>query len=400
MKRPINPCDWFLLMFDEGMRREGLPGNTCVMHLKMGDPPSEEALHDAARELARRHPRIVSRLVMPRGRGLPVWNAATDGTVPVEEAPDPGTVFNVPVDPRKDPPFRFYRLPDGVAVLWHHALMDARGCRLLLTGADSDVPPGSEYETDLRRHGWWSRVRMAFGMRNRLRRLGSRRPALFHGPESRSPAGLNVLPFRFDRKESEIIRRHAAERCGPFQTGLYLLAAVFRALDEFVGEPGPLVIPVPLDLRKKDRSPVTANYLTFLHFVVERDRTGDLAELARELRIRNMELLREKDDVRMISLLHLGRRLSLSRYLKESRMPAGREHVSCYFSYPGEMHLPEFLGRPVRETACFPGVPASPGIGVFFGESDGCLGMNVVHVRGRVEEAKARAFADRIGELL
>ena len=363
MRSLLNPCDYFLLMIDEAMRRDGLPGNSCVAFLRMDDVPSSEELQKAVCD-----PALNARLRFSPFRRRPFWESDAGSGIPVREGGDLESILNGGGDPRRDPPFELFRMPEGVAVRWHHALMDAKGAEALLTGKTSDIPRGREYDPDLKRHGWWKRIRMSMRARRRLREMD----ASGVGPGSKR---FRVKLDSFDA--SEVLGR-AASLCGPLQKHLYFLAATFRALDAVVTAPGPLVIPLSATLRKRGWSPVIANYLTFFHLALERG-TGDMPEIVRRLKQSQMEQIRNRDDEAMVALLHLGRRLSLRRYARE------RQPATAWFSFSGETQVTEFLGRPVREYRSFPAVPTRPGVGVFFNLAAGRVFLTTVYTCENVD---------------
>lgn len=399
-RRPLNPCDYFLLMLDEGMRRDGLAGNTCVLRLRMEDVPSEGELRRFWADLTKREPVLTARLEFSAVLRRPRWAGGGEGEVPVRPAKDLEAIVNAPLDPRTDPPVEAYRLEDGVAIRWHHALMDAKGCERLLAGESSEIPKGREYERDRGLDSWWARFRMSLRMRRMLQEIDGRRPANFDHEPKPGPKRFGVRTDTFDVPETAAVFDRAASLCGAFQRNLYLLAATCRALDASISDEGPLVIPLPVNLRKREWSPIVANYLTFFHFVVPRDRAGDLSSVIRLLKESHVEQIRRRNDRAMIALLHLGRHLSLPRYLRETGSREGRERVTAYFSFPGESPVREFLGRPVTECRSFPGVPARPGIGVFFSLSGGRLLLTTVFVRENVEEARVAEFVGRLRDTL
>lgn len=397
---PLNPCDYFLLMLDEAMRREGVCANTCVAILRMAEVPSTEELRAYAADLVRRHPVLDSRLAFSPFLRQAHWIVPGGVGIPVIESAGAEEALNRPMDPRSDAPVELHRLPGGVAVRWHHALMDAKGGERMLAGGGSDVPKGEEFSPDLARHGWWKRVRMSLRARRRFHELDRTRPANFDHHPRGGTKRLGLRLDTFEESETAAMLRRAADSCGALQRNLYFLAATFRALSTVVKEDGPLVVPLPVDLRKKEWSPVVANYLTFFHFVVPRNVPTDVPALARFLREFQIARIREQDDAAMIALLHLGRRLSLGRYLRERTTKEGRERVTAYFSFPGESGVTEFLGRPVLEYRPFPAVPARPGVGVFWSLHGGKLQLTTVFVRENVEEAVVETFLRSLKESL
>jgi len=178
------------------------------------------------------------------------------------------------------------------------------------------------------------------------------------------------------------------------------MAATFRALAEVVREPGPIAIPVPINLRKRDWSPVVGNYIALQYFVVDPAATADVPALAKQLRAMHVAKIRNGEEAAMIALFWASRLVGFRKTLRGRIGPTGRERNTAYFSNCGEPRLRSFLGRRIRELRVCPSFPASPGVGVYFTLVDGRLLVTTVFIRGNVEEADVDTFVETLRKAL
>jgi hypothetical protein len=347
--------------------------NNAVLVLECAAPLDVERVEQAVWNLRPIAPFMESRLERPLPWGRLRWSAR-NGVVPVESRglePEDRIdavveeILNRPVDPRRNPPLRWYVIEQGDAgwlvLAWVHALMDPRGAELLVSMLDAVdaggeraawaaarpiVPP--EDERPAKERGALARSAM-----DPLRALGRERPPTLAGDAAK--AGRV-------RHRRRLVRTPARQMPQTLAAVGRAVAATAAARGDALAEP--FIVPISVDRRKKgEPGPVFGNFVSF-HFARFRPAETDAATVA-ALRRDMAEAVRTN----FVEALWAG--MNFIRYYPPRhllRPLGGREIASFHCADTGEVRpaLPLLFGVPVRSAYHVPCVQPHPGLGLFF----------------------------------
>jgi hypothetical protein len=153
------------------------------------------------------------------------------------------------------------------------------------------------------------------------------------------------------------------------------------------------LVPVPLSLdAKQDRDRMFGNHLTMMMLALDRDDLTDEARAVAHLAAQRRDIVRAKLDVAMLAALDMGGRLPARLYNWAACKPFGGERSSYVVSNPGELALPSFLGRPVRDAFSAPIVLARPGFQVIADRFRGRLSVLMVFRENIISESEVRSL--------
>jgi hypothetical protein len=162
----------------------------------------------------------------------------------------------------------------------------------------------------------------------------------------------------------------------------------------------PFLVPISVDLRPKgEPGPIFGNLLAF-HFARFRpSETADLPELARTLRGRMAEALRDGQIEANAVAMDFLRYRPLRWMLRELPWTAERETFSFNCADIGEFAPAGTLfGRTVVNAYHAPAILPRPGIGVFFNRCRGQSNLVTTWVEGVVSEDEVTRIVDVIRE--
>ncbi|HSB41141.1 MAG TPA: hypothetical protein VLK28_04890 [Methylomirabilota bacterium] len=314
--------------------------------------------------------------------------------------------LNAAIDPRREPPLRVLILGRLLVLTWFHPLMDPRGGQNLLVHlADLDrhggrVPEGAARPVfvaapdprPLRERGRIARSSLAH-----MRALAAV-PPISLGTGVTARGRIRFRQQRFLEREPAGEDRRATREIS------WRLALVGRALAELWRRRGlpdvPFLVPISVDLRPKgEPGPIFGNLLAF-HFARFRpSETADLPELARTLRGRMAEALRDGQIEANAVAMDFLRYRPLRWMLRELPWTAERETFSFNCADIGEfVPAGTLFGRTVVNAYHAPAILPRPGIGVFFNRCCGQSNLVTTWVEGVVSEDEVTRIVDVIRE--
>jgi hypothetical protein len=290
---------------------------------------------------------------------------------------------------------------------WFHPLTDARGASRLMAWLGGDVPndrleapPIAARRQDpahlLAKYPRRERLELSRAYFRHIIALSQRPILSLHGAAGGGHVGrARALRLQFDEDVTKGFYRSLRKRAKLADTSV-LTYAVGRMVDGALRRRGystpRQLVPIPLSLdAKQDSERMFGNHLTMMMLSLDRDDLADEARAVASLAAQRRAIVREKLDVGMLAALDMGGRLPARLYNWAACKPFGGERSSYVVSNPGELVLPSFLGRPIRDAFSAPIVLARPGFQVIADRFRGRLGVLVVFREGVIDEAEVRA---------
>jgi hypothetical protein len=430
---PLTGADFFALLLDYDLRRAGMPGNICrLMAVLDGTVKAEQIkaiLHNpglmtwlADIRLTRRfpfaqpywsHKKIGGAIPIIEGNGHDGFAALQQsGATWLADAPD--------ISLEKTPPLALHlgRETNGnsvISLIWHHALMDARGAEALLRHLDSESGAGahSSPPVDVHHEGARGpRSWLQFADRSRFARKSlftiddvSRSPIASFIQGEHNNLGHRILykVIRFGEEETECIDRNCDLVGAGFRRSLFYLAAAVRALDAIRAhralEPMAYVIPTPQDLRKRGRTgPALGNRFSFLYYRIEPGEAASIRKAVASL-IRQMTAqVRNEIPQSFAAAMDISRSFPLGFYSYLLRRPSHGKIGSFIFSDTGHnlKGLSTFAGAPV--SAVYHLAPPSfpPGIAVVSGRFQKKFYMVLSWIEGCLDPGEQNMFGSEL----
>ena len=271
---------------------------------------------------------------------------------------------------------------------WVHSLMDPRGAELLVAMLDA-----VGQSADGRR--WAAAQRIVppgdtrpFRQRLQIARRGLDRLRLISGKVPHSLGRQVNDPGRVR------FRRHVVAAGSPrsFPITLGHVAAAVAQLHRRRGlAPGPFLVPISVDRRRKgEPGPVFSNYLSFHFICLAAEHVGDVAATAAAVRQEMADALRAD----AIEGLWVG--MELGCYYPTGWMLRSFEDdiASFHCADLGEARPmgATLLGAPVRGAYHVACVQPRPGLGIFFNRAAGCENIIVAWVERVIEESEVDAI--------
>ena len=371
---PLGGIDIFHLRTDDELRHHWGERNSCAIFAELDGRID-------LRELDRRLERGPDGLRWSLHRTLRTPYCWRPGTLPPRvtvralgsASPLEAAVeaLRVPVDERR--PFHVVVLRgkthDAVALVWFHAITDARGATRVLDGLGRDLPPPrapfltsdrllAKLEGEARRQLTTSYIDHAFGL--------GRRPILsLESTTTSRPGPQHAIRWRLSTTETEAFEASLRARAGLADTSL-VLWATSRLLDRIMAArgfcPPRQVVPVPVSLDpKRGCERLFGNHLTMMLLALEREELDDEGTAVQSLARQRREVIRGKLDVGMITAMRSTAWMPWPVVNHLSRRPFAGERSSYVLSNPGELPLTELFGAPVIDAVAMPTVP-SPGL--------------------------------------
>lgn len=222
---------------------------------------------DAVAALCRSLPSPVAALFSGHSRRgwdlAPCWVPGEAAEIPCNTVDGPSreelleNFADLPLPPRRGLALRVGRLAGGGALLmwkFSHRLLDGAGAELIVAAALSGewpeyAPPGM---ADSALHHWGDKMRSGKMVNRALLAVRRAGPLMHLAPPPMRRGGVRCFLHSFDLEQ---VRANAEREAGPLMLGCYTMAVTARTVAGFLlrrgVEPGILVMPVSLDLRKR-----------------------------------------------------------------------------------------------------------------------------------------------------
>jgi len=401
--QPLGGIDIFHLRTDDELRQHWGERNTCAILASLDGRVDLERLH---RRLAEGPPGLRYRLRRtPRapycwrpGRELPrVTVRALGATSPLEATV---AALREPADERR--PFHLVVMRgddhDAIALVWFHAITDARGATRVLDWLGGERPaPEVPFLTSDRlldkldgaaqRQLTTSYIEHAF-------ELGTRPILSLEGTTKSAPGRQRGLRWRLTPGETTAFESSLRARAGLADTSLVLWAAA-RLLDRVMEArgycPPRQVVPVPVSLDpKRGCERLFGNHLTMMLLGLEREELQDERAAVQSLARQRRHIVRGKLDVGMISAMRSTAWMPWRLVDHLSRRPFAGERSSFVLSNPGELPLTRLFDARVTDAVAVPTVP-SPGLMVTTDRFDGRRSILWSHREGLLSPRELRA---------
>ncbi len=421
-QHPLNPSDYFTLVMDEEIRREGMPGSLGGFAIELSDAVDVDVLRARVDELVRRFPIATARLIRAGRRFYwretrhPVryWHhhrCFETGDEPAFRENVLNTIMNRCETREQMVPIEFHLLSGPQTSLffirWIHPLCDARGAELILKFLCCDEASERERfdspETEplvfayLRRWPWWKKVWMFIKAKCCIDSL-DRWKSIVAGDPQKQPQALRYRVCRFDREQSAVIARQARKQVGMTGTSLYYIGCLMRAIEQAGpgGEGDAYCVPFAFNLRRQNAlAPLFGNHVSVLFSQAHRELVFDRDKLFQHLKKQSSEAIRNGIDYAFLPMMWAGSWLSLARYggkLRRSR--TGAERSSFWFSDvgrsdPAGLHL---AGAQIRGLFHLCQVTSPPGLALLVCQCGGRLTLSYNYIEPVVSESWVEAL--------
>ena len=423
---PLNPADYFTLVMDNEIRKDGLSGSYGGIVLELDAKPDIEVLAKRVAEFQSRFSLCRSRLTKQGKRYY--WRESTDDEKILylhhlnsrdETAPRLKELMNRRQALDKTVPLEFHVFcrPGGhrFFIRWLHPLCDAGGAGLILKFLlTDDLRERQQFNDDdspiqnyLDRWSLWKKIGFFIkGKRhiNGIDRLKSTLPV----DDAVGPEQLDFQVVRFTRQQTEVIGQLAHKQVGMIAKSLYYIGCFMRA----IALTGPAVegdaycIPYAFNLRKqKAVAPVFGNQVSVLFAQVPTALVEDRNILFKHLKQQYVESIRNKIDLAFVPVMWAGSWLSIERYGQVLRNQSRHhtERSSFWFSDIGEIDLAntDFFGSTVTGVFHLSPVTSPPSLSLLLGTFDQKLVMTYNYLTPQVESSwLSRLQQNMISELL
>jgi hypothetical protein len=430
-QHPLNPSDYFTLVMDEEIRREGMPGSLGGFAIELSGEVNVDVLRACVDELVRRFPIATARLIQAGRRFYwretrhPVryWHyhrcSETDDE-PAFRDNVLSTIMNR-CEPREQmAPLEFHLLSGPQTSLffirWIHPLCDARGAELILKFLCCDQASERERfdrpETEpllsayLQRWPWWQKIRMFIKAKRYMDSL-DRWKSIVAGSPQKQPQTLRCRVFRFDRAQSAAIAKQARKQVGMTGTSLYYIGCLMRAIEQAGpgGEGDVYCVPFAFNLRRQNAlAPLFGNHVSVLFSQARRALVSNRDKLFQHLKKQSSEAIRNGIDYAFLPVMWAGSWLPLARYgEKLRRSPQGHERSSIWFSDVGRSDLSglHLADAPISGLFHLCQVTSPPGLALLVCQYDGQLTLSYNFIEPVVRESWVKVLERRMAaELL
>jgi hypothetical protein len=410
-KHYLTGIDWVVRGFDYMNRKATGAGNLFQVVLELEGVPAAEELRNSLE-------RFIAKLPTVCGRTSRDYNLAPYWKIPSEARQSPLRLnvhhakndedvseilergVNTPFASKREHVV-FHLICDGenshVAATFDHCLFDARGGEAFLRMFQRDwekegscsweSPPlepahlsewGKKFEAG-------RRVNRAF-----LRLTEGGTPRVLPAAAASHERGFRFRVVSFSEQQSRKIMEKADSEAGYFMLMPYTMALTVKILHGiFSGrgmEAGDYLIPVTMDTRAPGRAEeeVFFNHVSFLLFRIRPSEVDDFPVLLESIKGQMYDQVKAglAQDICEASLLLRIVPPPIVSYLM--RLYFKGEVASFCFSFVGETgeKLTHFMGQRVRRSYHMTRVPISPGLGVFFQQSQGGLNAYVSYAEG------------------
>ncbi|MCF8459129.1 MAG: hypothetical protein K9G46_00255 [Flavobacteriales bacterium] len=389
MKRqPLSGSDYFHLLLDRKMLRNGLVGNVSRIHLEL---ESSADLNSIAEHLCQNRTfQSVSELkVVHRWPLLPVWkkekrerkNVITQTGVAKDDFES--SVLNRKVDNENGLVFiDLCELEDHtkhVVISMHHVLFDHQGMVNFLHALADDSKTFPLFPESEKPNFWRTLANFSYMTVYMLSRSSGKLGTLVDkNLKPKSAPRFKVIEFsEAETKQIEQNAWKAGSRIG--QSALYISATaqiVKQTLQKRNENPPYLWFSVPNDQRKKGTAGhLVSNQLSFLFF---RLKTEELNETETAVSSINQQLkaqIKNRITKRYTDLLNSLRLMPMPVYEAMVDLASNGKMSSFGFSDLGtdKIKLNDFLGAEVMNTFHYPPVPSPPGFNVVVSKNNGKL---------------------------
>ncbi len=400
---PLGGIDIFHLRTDDELRHHWGERNTCAIlatldgrvdlvrlqqRLQEGPPGLRYALHRTPRSPYCWRPGPETPRVTVRALGT---------TTPLEAAV---AALRAPADEKR--PFHVVVMRgetrDAIALVWFHAITDARGAARVLDwlGGEQPVPKKpfltsdrllAELDPAAQRELTTSYIEHAF-------ELGKRPILGLEGTTTNAPGPQRVHRWRLTAEETSAFAASLRARAGLADTSLVLWASA-RLLDRVMASrgyaPPRQVVPVPVSLDpKRGCERLFGNHLTMMLLALDRHELDDERVAVQSLAQQRRQIVRGKLDVGMVSAMRSTAWMPWQLVDHLSRRPFDGERSSFVLSNPGELPLSRLFGAQVTDAVAMPTVP-SPGLMVTTDHFDGRRSILFCHREGLLTSRELQA---------
>lgn len=392
----LGGTDWFLVMTDRAMARQG---SGAVCHLVAALDTDAPIAPDADAGWAwLRSLRLVALppLIPPRWRPIGDPGPAVFELAPVPD--DDALVAALPqrMELRREPGVRLTRVVVGgapsVVLSWHHGLMDARTAERLLQRLGGVDPGGREA------------IAAPVGLLERLKRAWRARDAVYASSVGQIAWTLPVPPgagpvdrlrrARIGGDELAAVDAAAQAAGAGMLRGTYHIAVTARAVAGLlrargIGR-GDMLITSPQDQRRGAVARL-GNGITVLFYRVAVDKTADLPALVRGLAESVRTMLRDGTPMALMALLEFCRLLPTWLYAPIVRFPTWGRVATFGVSDTGDTlgQLTRLFGAEVTDARHIPANLHPPGVTVIFSRQRGLLDVVLRYRADRLTEDEA-----------
>jgi hypothetical protein len=406
----LNGADYFLLQLDRMMVRTSHRNNVCTFVVSLKEPLAPETLEQSL--LSHQLYVWVTRLRFTHPFPLTLARWVFDKTLPLPQIKQCQLLkgenqlesyLATDINIRKDSPFKIDLLhtADEGSILvftWHHVLMDAHGGESFIRSLGleeaitlSELIKDESVDLPLK-----DRANIAQDMKVFLSDT-SQLPllSLYKKPSwlKKSQATLRYRVTSFSTQQTQDIMGVAREQGAGFLLSAFYLAATTCAVSHVhqqrEGEEGDVLVPVPLDRRKRgEDSPLIRNQVTFLFYRIPQQLASDIKRCTAEL-IEQMKVLMRTDSPRhYLIMMDFLRRIPGFFYRMMLKQPTKGLMASFFYSDTGEslQGFDQFLNISVKSAIHYPPVMHPPGITFVFSRFKGALKITLGYMEEVVSE--------------
>ncbi len=307
------------------------------------------------------------------------------------------------IDPRMDSPVRIslvqqLRNQSILVVSWHHSLMDAHGCELLiryLGCPNKSVQPlwlqDLEGDDDV---AMLKRLLHDQETKKGLYEI-SKPPLLSLGQCSGRRPSPKHRVMRFSKQETLQIS-HAAESHGAgFMLSAYYLASTAKSFSILLRQRGEaendILVPVPQDRRKRGANgPVLRNQVTFLFYRIGYANLANLASITTDLVEQMKQLMRSDAPSHYLNMMNRLQRVPGVVYRWLLKHPTQGCMASFFYSDTGDSlnGLQNFLGLSIANAIHYPPNIYPPGMTFIYTRFQGGLQITCSYMQELVTDAE------------
>ncbi|HAP68507.1 MAG TPA: hypothetical protein DCR04_02065 [Flavobacteriales bacterium] len=386
--QPLSGSDYFHLLLDRKMLRNGLVGNISRIHLELS---SDSNLHEIAKELAQNPTfQTVSQLkVVHRWPFLPFWEKEKGKRKNVKvrtgllKSEFNSIILNRKVDNENGLVFiDLCELEDGskhTVISMHHVLSDHQGMVNFLS-ALADNSKTFPLFPEVEKTSALQTLRNAAYMTVYMLSRSSGQLGTLANKNLKPKSAPTFKTFEFSEEETKQIEKNAWQAGSRIGQSAFYISATAKVVNQTLynrnQNPPYLWFSVPNDQRKKGATGhLVSNQLSFLFFRLNSQELSTTETAITSINQQVKAQIKDRITQRYTDLLNSLRLMPMPVYEAMVDLASNGKMSSFGFSDLGtdKINLSEFLGAKIENTFHYQPVPSPPGFNVVVSKANGKL---------------------------